>query len=1284
MTNNTATNGGADANSSKANVKISASANATAFVAKSSQGGAIYAETLNFGEGTYILNANTVSSGGTSANASSVKAEGNGYAIAIATTQASGQGGAIYARVFELSNGTYTLSNNVASNEATQADSSSTKAINRATAHANAVATTNMSGQGGAIYAETLTLDKGTYTLNANTASSKKAVAKSSNAVANGSFPWANMNASASTVITKSGQGGAIYAKTLTLSHGTYTMNGNTASGGSANANSSSAYSNNDIDSKANASASVSASALGQGGAIYADNVTFAKGQYMFKANIAQSGSAEANALGAIQDGSSNAGASADVSLSGQGGAIFAANQITMNGGSSTFTLNQAIGGQAITQQSTGTPAYAKAIAKADNSGLGGAILTQGTFNLQGNLIFINNSATTVNQNDLSSGRGGAIFADSNGQVSLTHSLIADVEQQMRFLGNTQNIGNQGVNVNALYFGNTSSRESNSTVTVNIGGAGNIAIYDGIMSQPDNLKGASGTTYKNVAFTLNKNDDGILGMGGTTTLAGNNAMMAIQAGRLQLYRAGEDDAQVQAAKINVPSGTFTLGIGTQLIVGGGNTIMAKTLTLAGGTTLSFDLTAATINQNTPSASNALLALSGTTATFADTDNRYKVNLLNLIDQSVTLPSTYTLIYQDSTNGASLTDTVSPTIQYKGVDITSATPRLLDVYALRTSEKTIELVKQRAISNVQAIWNGNNENWRELSQAWTVELDTQAQFFDGDAVLFDDAAGGTQNIDVDVNGVTTAGMVVDSQYNYTFSGGVITATTNPQFTSLIDPSLATGALRKSGIGILTVDNVFIGNAHIEKGKLVLGSTQANQAAQLKGNITIAGDSILAGHGVIKGDVIAQNDAIVSPGNSIGVLTIEGNYHGDNSILALDAVLDTDGARTDKLVVLGNTTGRTRVRVANVGGNGAQTVEGLEVIRVQGNSQGDFVQEGRIVAGAYDYTLGRGKNGKQNNWYLSSFLSNGPVDPVNPIQKLRPEFGGYIGLIENNQTIFNGSLYDRQAQIDRQGYTNWVRVAANNDRYQVGQEQLHNKATRAVVQFGGDIYTQGVLHLGIMAGFSQSKVRTHSRLNGYVTKANSDGYAVGIYSSWLDRQQDQSGWYVDSYLQYRWFKNQLNGQDMASERFNSHGLSVSAELGYGFLLRQYHNTQWIVEPQLQLLYNQHNGKVHREENGSQINLPRANDYAGRIGLRFSGHGEEIKPFIGLNYWQHSLQANIKMDGVNVSSQKARKHFEVKTGFELKLAKDMQLYGQIEAKFGKDNSRSYGGNIGVKVSW
>ncbi|MDE9448335.1 autotransporter outer membrane beta-barrel domain-containing protein, partial [Xenorhabdus bovienii] len=99
-------------------------------------------------------------------------------------------------------------------------------------------------------------------------------------------------------------------------------------------------------------------------------------------------------------------------------------------------------------------------------------------------------------------------------------------------------------------------------------------------------------------------------------------------------------------------------------------------------------------------------------------------------------------------------------------------------------------------------------------------------------------------------------------------------------------------------------------------------------------------------------------------SVGrILTVAGDYSGNNGTVSLSTALAGDNSKTDRLVVNGSTSGTTQLAIKNVGGTGAKTQEGIKVIDVQGSSDGifnlvgDYHYQGdpAIVAGAYAYRL-----------------------------------------------------------------------------------------------------------------------------------------------------------------------------------------------------------------------------------------------------------------------------------------------------------------------------------------
>ncbi|WNT57107.1 autotransporter outer membrane beta-barrel domain-containing protein [Escherichia coli O121] len=136
------------------------------------------------------------------------------------------------------------------------------------------------------------------------------------------------------------------------------------------------------------------------------------------------------------------------------------------------------------------------------------------------------------------------------------------------------------------------------------------------------------------------------------------------------------------------------------------------------------------------------------------------------------------------------------------------------------------------------------------------------------------------------------------------------------------------------------------------------------------------------------------------------------------MTFNATLGGDNSPTDKMNVKGDTQGNTRVRVDNIGGVGAQTVNGIELIEVGGNSAGNFaLTTGTVEAGAYVYTLAKGKGNDEKNWYLTSKwdgvtpadtpdpINNPPVvDPEGP-SVYRPEAGSYISNIAAANSLFS---------------------------------------------------------------------------------------------------------------------------------------------------------------------------------------------------------------------------------------------------------------------------------------
>jgi len=570
-----------------------------------------------------------------------------------------------------------------------------------------------------------------------------------------------------------------------------------------------------------------------------------------------------------------------------------------------------------------------------------------------------------------------------------------------------------------------------------------------------------------------------------------------------------------------------------------------------------------------------------------------------------------------------------------------------------------------------------------------------------------SSGVTANGTFDISPITAAGTDIQSLSG---SGVVTMGAKNLTITNASDTFSGTF----NGTGVLTItggkeilngDNSAFGGSTIVQG----GTLAVNGV--LGGTMDVLSGSRLQGIGTV-GDTTNAAGGVIAPGNSIGTLTVAGNYAGTGGTLQIESVLGGDASPTDKLVVTGNTAGSTTVRVINVGGTGAQTTEGIKIVDVGGASngsfalQGDYVINGQqaVVGGAYAYTLQ--KNGvsapTDGDWYLRSTLlaptASVPAAPLYqagvPIyESYGPILLGMNGLPTLRQRV--GNAYAAGGGIGGGPSPVWLRVegqrasvkpsSTTGSTYTSDQGTIRGGVDGLAYENG-----HGRLIFGVTAHYDtlSSDVKSFYG-NG---KIKVDGIGVGGTLTWYG----DNGFYVDGQSQMTWYRSDLSS-DLAgtlTDGNSGFGYAFGAESGRRIPL----GGALSLTPQAQLVYSSVRFSAFNDRFGAAVSSDDADSLQGRAGLSLDhrregrdGQGRKVSSDIYAItnlYYEFLGGTAVDVSGTRFTSAADRLWGGLGAGGAYHWANDKySLYGEISYNTSladAGDSDAYKGTLGFRATW
>jgi len=441
-----------------------------------------------------------------------------------------------------------------------------------------------------------------------------------------------------------------------------------------------------------------------------------------------------------------------------------------------------------------------------------------------------------------------------------------------------------------------------------------------------------------------------------------------------------------------------------------------------------------------------------------------------------------------------------------------------------------------------------------------------------------------------------------------------------------------------------------------------------------------------------------------GSTFNTLNLD-EFTGNGGTLLFNTQLGDDASLTDKLVIAGDANGQANVRVLNAGGAGAKTDRGIELIDIGGASNAQFDLVGRAVGGQYEYFLVKDANG---NWYLRSELGGAPdpclvdptlpeckpVDPVDPIDPidpptpiLRPETGAYLANQFALDQMLRHSYRDRQGgAAAADGIRGWARVDATQSKLGAVDDQLDLRVDRSRLQLGADIgvFDDGRGRVGVMGTAARSSAISRSDVTGFSARGKVEGGALGVYGNWAN-----DAMYVDASVQRGQFRNRVQGDGLAEERYDSDLWQSSVEAGYRFDVGQIGNTALSLQPELQLIYTDAKTDVHTETNGTVVRAQGNSGLSGRTGLRLQGEsrsaaGASVNPYLAANWYRDGAGNGIAFDDEVLKAGIPRNRYELSAGARVEFRSGFRAWGGFGVMRGDSGYREATANLSVAYSW
>ena len=328
---------------------------------------------------------------------------------------------------------------------------------------------------------------------------------------------------------------------------------------------------------------------------------------------------------------------------------------------------------------------------------------------------------------------------------------------------------------------------------------------------------------------------------------------------------------------------------------------------------------------------------------------------------------------------------------------------------------------------------------------------------------------------------------------------------------------------------------------------------------------------------------------------------------------------------------------------------------------------------------------------------------PVDPKEPVQPktpvIRPEAGSYAFNAKMANNIFTHRLEDR---VGASTYTNmnddnvgqlWIRTEGGRIEFKDSKGQVRTEGNHYLLHTGVGLANFGEndqFNIGIMGAYAKADSDSKSKITAYQSSSKIDGYGLGVYGTWYQNPQQKDGAYVDTWLMWNDFDNEVAGYQLKTEKYNASGLTASIEAGTSFKLSENKGKAYWIQPQAQVIYQGVKLDHFTENTGTVVQQDDANIQT-RLGAKayvviptHVAQGSNYRPYVALNWITNSESNAVMLDGTHYGLDGDRNIGEVKLGIEGQTSKNSHAWMNVGYEKGDDSYADTKLNLGWKVNF